>query len=49
MTDNPIPNNIEAEEAILGGILAPEAFYLIAHQQIYRVALELYHHSKARR
>ncbi|PSP17146.1 MAG: replicative DNA helicase [Cyanobacteria bacterium QS_8_64_29] len=49
------PQNVEAEESILGGILldpqgmgrvaeilAPEAFYLQAHQQIYRAALRLY-------
>lgn len=48
------PQNIEAEEAILGGILLdpeaitrvadlirPEAFYISAHQEIYRAALIL--------
>lgn len=48
------PQNIDAEEAILGGILLdpeaisrvadlvrPEAFYLTAHQEIYRAALAL--------
>ena len=50
------PQNIEAEESILGGILLDphaigrvadmlptEAFYVMAHQQIYQAALELYH------
>ncbi len=50
------PANIEAEEAILGGILLdpqaisrieaelnPQAFYVLAHQEIYQVALKLYH------
>lgn len=49
------PQNIDAEEAILGGILIdpeaigrvaellrPEAFYISAHQEIYRTALKLY-------
>ena len=49
-----IHENIEAEEAILGGILldpgaidrvvdilAPDAFYITAHQSIYRAALAL--------
>ncbi len=49
------PQNIDAEEAILGGILLdpeaigrvaellrPEAFYISAHQEIYRTALTLY-------
>lgn len=49
------PQNIEAEESILGGILLdpeaisrvadllrPDAFYLSAHQEIYRAALALY-------
>ena len=53
------PQNVEAEESILGGILldpqgmgrvaeilAPEAFYLQAHQQIYRAALRLYHQNQ---
>ncbi|MBE9177820.1 replicative DNA helicase [Oculatella sp. LEGE 06141] len=48
------PQNIDAEEAILGGILLdpeaigrvaellrPEAFYISAHQEIYRTALKL--------
>lgn len=57
MTDNKVPPaNIEAEEAILGGILLDpaaintvadilpaDAFYVLAHQQIYKAALELYH------
>ncbi len=50
------PQNIEAEESILGGILLDphaisrvadmlpnEAFYVMAHQQIYQAALDLYH------
>lgn len=49
------PQNVEAEESILGGILLdpeaigrvadlirPEAFYLSAHQEIYRAALALH-------
>lgn len=49
------PQNVEAEESVLGGILLdpeaigriadilrPEAFYLNAHQEIYRAALALY-------
>ncbi|MCM1983726.1 replicative DNA helicase [Lyngbya confervoides] len=49
------PQNVEAEESILGGImldpeaigriadvLRPEAFYLAAHQEIYRAALALH-------
>ena len=49
------PQNVEAEESILGGImldpeaigrvsdiLRPEAFYLAAHQEIYRAALGLH-------
>ncbi|NJL57662.1 replicative DNA helicase, partial [bacterium] len=48
------PQNIDAEEAILGGVLLdpeaisrvsellrPEAFYISAHQEIYRAALAL--------
>ena len=48
------PANIEAEEAILGGILFdpqaisrieailnPQAFYAIAHQEIYQTCLQL--------
>ena len=60
MTDSNLPpNNIEAEEAILGSILfdpgaiattAPilpiEAFYIAAHQQIYKAALELNNQDK---
>jgi replicative DNA helicase len=59
MTNDVLPNNIEAEEAILGGILldpsamsqvanllSPSAFFVIAHQQIYATALELYHQDK---
>ncbi len=53
-TDRLPPQNIDAEESILGGILLdpeainrvvdllrPEAFYLSAHQEIYRTALLL--------
>lgn len=53
------PANIEAEEAILGGILLdpsaisrieaqlhPQAFFLLAHQEIYQTALKLYHQGK---
>jgi replicative DNA helicase len=49
------PQNIEAEEAILGGvlldpeaigrvmeILVPDAFYIGAHKEIYRAALDLH-------
>ncbi|MBD2461695.1 replicative DNA helicase [Oscillatoria sp. FACHB-1407] len=49
------PQNVDAEEAILGGILLdpeaigrvaellrPEAFYISAHQEIYRTALALH-------
>ncbi|MEQ8383338.1 MAG: DnaB-like helicase N-terminal domain-containing protein [Coleofasciculus sp. A1-SPW-01] len=49
------PHNLDAEEAILGGImldpgamdrvadlLSPEAFYVGAHQEIYRAANKLY-------
>jgi replicative DNA helicase len=59
MTDKIPPQNIEAEESVLGGImldpdamsriidiLSPEAFYLSAHQQIYKSVLELYHQNK---
>lgn len=55
MVDKLPPQNIEAEESILGGILLDpaaisriahllpvEAFYIVAHQQIYKGALELY-------
>ena len=53
------PANIEAEEAILGGILFdpqaiakieallnPQAFYAIAHQEIYQTCLQLYRQGK---
>jgi len=53
------PQNIDAEEAILGGILIdpeavgrvaellrPDAFYISAHQEIYRTALSLYSQGK---
>ncbi|MDF5714280.1 MAG: replicative DNA helicase [Rhizonema sp. NSF051] len=53
------PQNIEAEEAILGGILldpealsrvsdrlAPEAFYISAHKEIYQAALRLHSQGK---
>ncbi len=53
------PQNIEAEEEIIGGllldpdafnrvaeVLQPEAFYISAHQEIYRAALHL--HSQGR-
>ncbi|MCS6812081.1 MAG: replicative DNA helicase [Cyanobacteria bacterium] len=59
ITDRLPPQNIDAEEAILGGILLdpdaigrvtdilrPEAFYLSAHQDIYRAALELHNQGK---
>lgn len=59
MTSSIPPQNIEAEEAILGGILldheamsrvvdllSPEAFYVSAHQEIYRSALMLHHQGK---
>lgn len=58
-TDRLPPQNIDAEEAILGGILLdpeaigrvadlllPEAFYLTAHQEIYRAALILQNQGK---
>ena len=54
------PANIEAEEAILGGILFdpqaisrieavlnPQAFYAIAHQEIYQTCLQLYRQGKS--
>ena len=54
VSDRLPPQNIDAEEAILGGILLdpeaigrvaeilqPEAFYISAHQEIYRAALIL--------
>lgn len=53
------PQNVEAEESILGGILldpeaiarvadalSPEAFYIKAHQEIYRAALTLHAQGK---
>ncbi|MDX2272748.1 MAG: replicative DNA helicase [Cyanobacteriota bacterium] len=53
------PQNVEAEEQILGGILLdpeaitrvsemlrPEAFYISAHQEIYRAALQLQNQGK---
>ena len=53
------PQNIQAEEAVLGGILLdpdaigriadlikPEAFYINAHQEIYRTALMLHTQGK---
>jgi len=53
------PQNIEAEEAILGGILldpeaigrvsdrlVPQAFYMIAHKEIYQAALQLHAQGK---
>ena len=60
MTNNNLPpTNIEAEEAILGGILFDpgaisiaasilpvEAFYVAAHQQIYKAALKLHGQDK---
>lgn len=55
VSDRLPPQNIEAEEAILGGILldpeaisrvmeimVPEAFYIGAHKDIYRAALDLH-------
>ena len=55
VTDRLPPQNIEAEEAILGGILldpeaigrvmeilTPDAFYIGAHRDIYRAALDLH-------
>jgi replicative DNA helicase len=55
VTDRLPPQNIEAEEAILGGILldpeaigrvmeilSPDAFYIGAHKDIYRAALDLH-------
>jgi len=54
LSDHLPPQNLDAEEAILGGILLdpeaisrvadlirPEAFYISAHQEIYRAALAL--------
>ena len=53
------PQNIQAEEAVLGGVLLdqdaigriadllrPEAFYINAHQEIYRTALTLHTQGK---
>lgn len=49
------PQNVEAEEAILGGILLdpnaiariidilpPEAFYMVAHRELYKAAVDLH-------
>lgn len=59
MNDRLPPQNVEAEEAILGGILLdpealgrvrdylrPEAFYISAHQELYRAALALHAQGK---
>lgn len=59
VSDRLPPQNIEAEEAILGGILLdpeaigrindllrPEAFYIRAHQDIYKAALALFAQGK---
>lgn len=59
MIDSLPPQNIEAEESILGGILldpqamgrvadlmTPEAFYISAHQEIYKAAQELHRQGK---
>ncbi|BEV35330.1 replicative DNA helicase [Synechococcus sp. M16CYN] len=59
LPDSIPPQNLEAEEAVLGGILLdpdaisrvadvlqPEAFYLNAHQEIFRTALMLYSQGK---
>ena len=59
LSDRLPPQNIEAEEAILGGILldpealsrvsdrlAPEAFYISAHKEIYQAALRLHTQGK---
>ncbi len=60
MIDPPLPpQNVEAEESILGGILIdskamsrvvdyllPDAFYIKAHQDIYRAALALHNQGK---
>lgn len=59
ISDRLPPQNIDAEEAILGGILLdpeamarivdtlqPEAFYISAHQQLYRAALALHSQGK---
>lgn len=59
LSDRLPPQNIEAEESILGGILLdpeamnrvidvlrPEAFYINAHQEIYRAALALHGQGK---
>lgn len=55
LNDRNPPNNVDAEEAILGSILLdpeaitrvadvlrPEAFYMIAHKEIYRITLMLH-------
>lgn len=59
LNDTLPPQNVEAEEAILGGILldpeaisriadllTPEAFYINAHQEIYKAALLLHNQGK---
>jgi replicative DNA helicase len=59
MIDSLPPQNIEAEESILGGILldpqamgrvaalmTPEAFYISAHQDIYKAIQELHRQGK---
>jgi len=59
LSDRLPPQNIDAEEAILGGILLdpeainrvidvlrPEAFYISAHQEIYRTAVTLHSQGK---
>ncbi|WP_448563033.1 replicative DNA helicase [Trichothermofontia sp.] len=59
LNDRLPPQNVEAEEAILGGILLdpeaigrvrdqlrPEAFYINAHQDLYRAALALHAQGK---
>ncbi|WP_448573244.1 replicative DNA helicase [Trichothermofontia sp.] len=59
LNDRLPPQNVEAEEAILGGILLdpealgrirdqlrPEAFYISAHQELYRAALALHAQGK---
>ena len=53
------PQSLEAEEAVLGGILLdpeamgrvadilhPDAFYMVAHREIFRTAMALYSQSK---
>jgi replicative DNA helicase len=59
LSDRLPPQSIEAEEAILGGILLdpeamgrvagilhPEMFYVVAHQEIFRACLNLYNQSR---